>query len=350
MTNGLLGVGTNRAFIATRDGESLLMEAPLTSIEWGRDLCSISQAVVTVDPARCTEALSLVHPWAHSLVVYRNDERVWEGPIRRRKDSRSALTITASDVIGWTERRGVVTARNVVNAAVRDQLAWSINQAFAADDPNVLPFLQTVGSATRTTDLQVAVGEKYHASVLSDLTGSGGRWTALGRRIILWDEAASIGSLPDLSPENHLLADVELVEDGDALGTRVIARNDNGVVGYGIHSGGSATDPFYGRVDLLVPSAGTKPAGVTRTAQSAAEKAWPAPITIEVPADAALRCDAPFPISRLVPGVTVPVSTVTATARTVRGTFLLVGMSVKQQAGGDEQVTITLAPPSEALS
>lgn len=344
----LLGAGENRAEIATRDGETLF-EVPAGSIDWGRELCAVSRATVVVDPAKCTPALGDVHPWAHSLVVYRNEERVWEGPLRKRRDTRTGLTLEASDVLGYPERRPVTTRRNVLGGFVRDHMAWSVNQAFAADDPNVLAYLQALGTPTSTSDLVVGVGEKYHGTVLSDLTGVGGRWTALGRSIILWDETQSIGQLRDLSPENHLLNDVEVIEDGDLLGTEVVARNDTGIVGTGIHTGGSPVDPYYGQVTLLVASTGATPAGVTSTAQSTADRSWPTPLAIVVPGDAALRCEAPFPIHRLVPGVLVPVTTTTATARTVTGTFVLSSVSVTQKAGQDEKVTITLTPLSGAL-
>lgn len=350
MSDDLLGAGQNRAYIASRDGRSLLMEVPSTSVRWGRALNAVSVTEVTVKPAQCTPALENAEPWAHNLVVFRDEERVWEGPLRNRLDTAGGLLFKATDPIGWTERRAVATQRNVVGGLVRDQMAWSVAQAFAADDPNVLAHLQLIGSATVTTDLAVQVAEKYHSDVLSDMGGNGGRFTALGRSIILWDEATSIGQLRDLSPENHLLDDVDLFKDGDLLGTQVWARNDTGVVRTGIHSGGSPVDPRYGQVDLIVASSATTPAGVGRTAQSAANKSYPVPLTIQVPGTAALQCSAPFPIRDLVPGVLVPVQTTTATSAVVWGMFMLTEVNVTQESGQDEVVTITLAPPSEAVA
>lgn len=346
----VLGAGQNRAYISTRDGRSLLMEVPLASVEWNRTLCAVSPATLVVDPARCTSDLARIHPWAHGVVVYRDEDRVWEGPVRLRREGRTGLTLTASDVIGHLDHRDVRTHRDVEAALVRNQMRWAVDQGFAPDDPNVLAHVQELGAATRTADLQVGVAEKMHAAVLSDLTASGGRWTALGRSILLWDDAASIGTLRDLSPENHLLSDVEVIEDGELLATVVRARNDNGVVGSGIHTGGTATDPYYGYVGQVVASAAKKPAGVRRTAESTAQRTYPTPVSIEVPADAALRCDAPFPITSLVPGVIVPVSTTTATSREVSGSFILTSVKVTQTAGQDEQVAVTLTPISEALT
>lgn len=347
-----LGAGINRAFIGNRTGTSTLgPEVPTTSIEWGRELNGITRPQIVVDPAKCTPALADVHPWAHSLIVFRNEERVWEGPIRQRRDTAKGLIITASDVLGWTERRAVAVGRNVAGGLVRAQMLWAIQQAFAADDPNVLAYVQQMGTPTELADLVVTAGEKYQWDVLSDMGGSGGRFTALGRSILLWDEATNLGRLRDLSPENHLLEDVDLYEDGDSLATRVVSRNDNGLVRSATPpTGAGAVDPFYGLVETIVASSATTAAGVTRTAQATANKAYPTPLTIDVPSTAALRCDAPFPIRDLVPGMLVPVQTTTATARQVSATFVLTAVKVTQQAGRDEVVTITLAPPSEAVA
>lgn len=352
MPDDVIGAGENRAYIATRDGRTMLLEVPLTSIEWSRSLCAISRATLNVAPAKCTPDLGRVHPWAHSIVVFRNEERVWEGPLRKRLDSRTGLTMTASDVLGWTERRPIYATREVTGVSVRDEAATIINAAFLPDDPYVLAHVQVLGGVpTVTGDSALTYAEKYGSQVLADLAASGARWTVLGRSILLWDEAYSIGSLLDLSPEDHLLDDVDVTEDGDLLATDVIARNDDGVIARVIQdAGGDPADDFYGAVQQIVSSSAVLPAGVTRTAAQTLNRAYPTPISINVPDNAALRCDAPFPIEALVPGMLVPVSTTTATAREVRGTFMLTGLTVKQNAGSPEQVTITLAPVSEALS
>lgn len=351
VVDAVLGAGDNRVYVADRAGRSLLLEVPVKSVSWGRTLCGISKAVIDVDPPRCTPALASVHAWAHSLVVFRNDERVWEGPIRRRRDSRDGLQITASDVLGWLEARPIDTARTAT-ALTTAQMTWAIQQALAPDDPNVLAYLQDLAglSATRQGDVAVVPGDKRYDSVLTDQTKFGGRWSALGRSIMLWDDTYIIGRLRDLSPENHMEDDVEVIEDGDLLSTDSWARNDQGIVARTQIAGHVPVDPFYGLVGSVVSSPAQDAAGVLRTAQAYADRSWPIPLTIEVPSNAALRCDAPFPISRLVPGVLIPVTTTTATARQVTGTFVLQAVNVSQKAGANEQVTVTLAPVQDGLA
>jgi hypothetical protein len=345
MVNGdTLGDGENRAYVYDRRGETELAELPGSSIEWNRGLCEVSRASVVVPPARCRPELNKVRSMAHSVVIFRNGDRVWEGSIRKRRDTKAGLVLDASDVIGLMERRPVRTARLVTSSPVVTEMLWTITQGMTRDDPNVLANVQVLGGVDlgATIDRDVQPGAAYHAADLGSLTSAGGRYTALGRSIILWPASSSIGSTVDLSPENHLLADVEVIDDGDMLATEVTARSDDGILATAF-----VTDAFYGNIGMLVPAGTAQELGVAAVAAQTLAQVYPAPLTIQVPQDAALRCDAPFPMHRLVPGVLVPIQTVTATARTVSGTMVLTGVKVIQAAGSDETVGVTLAPTSE---
>lgn len=341
----VLGAGDNRVWVASRDTATLIAPLRPSRIEWGRELCGVSAASVTLSPSRCTPRLRNVHPWAHSLVVFRNGRRVWSGPIARRVDTVAGLTLTAGDALRWAGRRPIQTARLIHGSAVVTEMEWALDQAYASDPVGVT--VDPLGPTGGVMDVEVAAGEKYALDLLTDAIASGGRFTALGGRLMVWDTTHSIGSTLEIIPEDHLLADVEVIEDGDETATEVTARNDDGVVAVQAAAGG-AVDPYYGHVGLIVPSAAARPAGVARTAAASVARYYPAPVTIAIPNDAALRCDAPFPISRLVPGVTVPVRTTTATGRTLTAAMILSSVKVTQDEGGQEQVTISLTTGVEA--
>ena len=348
----VLGQGENHATIYTRDGRTKVLDLRATSIEWPRLLCETGRATVQIAPADCEVKLNDLATWAHTLVVHRNDDRVWEGPLRKITHAAKGLTLVASDVSGWMERRRIRTRRRSATAKVITEMQWTVNEAFDLDDPYVLTHLQTLGGVDlgATIDRDIAVASAYHSEDLSNLVGAGGRWTVVGRRIVLWPSTASIGATRDLSPENHLNADVSITEDGDDLATSFAARNDDGVVGTASGPDGDV-DPFYGLVDGLGTLSGhATPAALTSYAASILGQSYPAPVTIDLPSDATLRPDAPFPIRDLVPGVHVPVQTVTATSRRIRASMILTGVKVTQQAGSPEVVSITLAPPGEAVS
>lgn len=347
----VLGNGNNTAYIYDRRGETQLLPLPrTTSVEWGRLNSEISAGKVIIPAADCTPKLADVRSWAHTLVVWRDvpgdpAERVWEGPIRRIQETDNALTITASDVLGWSERRAIGTTRLDSSSPVVTELNWSIGQAFAADDPNVLAFVDTVGVTGPNMSREVNAWTSYASEDIANIVGAGGRFTVVGRRTVLFADATILGRLPTLQPNKHLLSAITITEDGDSLATRAIARDDQGLNG---RSGG--VDAFYGLVDRLTsPGQGnfTRTA-LIRFAQATREQSYPAPVQIEVPDGAQLACDAPYPMRRLTPGVMIPLEHLTPTLRVLRASYTLAGVSVTQAAGEAEKVAITLAPISQA--
>lgn len=344
-----LGNGENRAYIYDRTGTDRLLELVHTKVEWPRELCDVSKATVQVAASRCAADHSRIATWAHSLVIYRDGVRAWEGPIRKVVHGPKGLDLTASDVLGWTQRRPLRTARTISGSPVVSELQWAIAHAFGTDNPNVLAFLQTLNPSNLgpAVELDLAVGASYVSEVLSSLVGNGGRYTALGRSILLWADSTVIGRTRTLVPERHLLTDVNVIQDGDGLATQVMARDDDGNTFTADNGPGTAVDPFYGYVGLLVSSGKVGPSQV---AASVFQQSYPEPLSIDVPGGAALSCDAPFPMDQLVPGALVPVETTTATGKTVSATLVLDSLKVSQTAGQDETVGITLAPLTTAVS
>lgn len=351
-----LGSGFSTAYIYDRQGQTRLLSLPRASaISYGRSLSQVSVASVTIEAQHCTPALDQVHAWAHSLVIYRNDgqggngRRVWEGPIRVIPTNANQLIIQATDVLGHGQRRVIRTGRRLEASPARTELSWSVTQMFTPDDPNVLAFVELTGTAGPNVSRDVAPYSGYHADDLGTLTGGGGAFTVLGRRILLFSDTDTLGRTETLRPEDHLEAQVDVVEDGDALLTWGAARDDNGVTGI-YATGADGVDPYYGRVDGLVGSGtgNSTPAALETRARTAVRRAYPTRQIIQVPDGAQVRCNAPFPLEVLVPGTMVPVVTTTATGRTIRASMMLSTVNVSQTPGGDEAVTVTLVPiPSE---
>lgn len=344
-----LGAGFNSAVIYDRLGRGRLLPIDRAkSIEWGRALCDFSTAAVTIAGQHCTPRLDEVHTWAHSLVVFRGTDdgpakRVWEGPIQKIESDRGDLKIAATDVAGWTQVRPIETTR-LLTSTVRDEMVWTIQQAFLDDDPNVLAYLQTTGTLGGTVDRDIQIGAGYHSADLESLVQAGGRWTVIGRRIIVWCDEY-LGRLRTLRPEDHLTSDVKVIEDGRALLTSALVRDDTGnVVTYEVAVGG--VDPFYGKVGGILSSGQDEEstASLTNRAEFAVQSRYPARQTLVVPDGSTLICDSPFPIEALVPGTLIPVVTTTATGRTIRATMMLAAVNVTQGADGAEKVGITVTP------
>ena len=341
----VLGNGENRAFIYDRSRRARLLNLPeSTGVTWGRELSDVSAATVTVQAKDCQPELADVSPWAHSLVVFRDSgtgvpERVWEGPVRRTVDGADNFTVTASDVLGWTQRRALSIRRAATNPVVTE-IVLSLNNAYSRDNPGVT--VKTVGVATgASVERDVPAESVLVSEDVSSLSGMGARYTALGGDVLVFADATVLGRTLPLDPTKHFLQAVEVVTEGDDLITRALARDDQGNRGT---AGG--TDPYYGLVESIVsPGSGTHSrASLTRMATTARNRGYPAPRQVQIPDGATMRCDAPFPIRYLVPGTLIPVHGVTATGRVFRGSYLLSSLTVEQKASEQESVRVTLTP------
>lgn len=349
---GTLGNGHNVASIYTRDGRSELLSIDgVSDLSWGRTQGAFSEASVSV-LARltpdCWSSLGDVHAWAHSLVIHRDDERVWEGPLRNVSLSAGKVDLVAGDVSAWLTRRRIRLKRKTgdTEVSVLSEAQTVLSRAFGPDDPNVLTYVQTIpDSSAPTTARDVDANSGYYYDDLGSLVGAGLQWTVVGRRIVLFTDNVFLGQTEVLVPELHTTADVILAESGDDLATAVTAANEKvegTAYATGLGSVAGVSD-FYGLHDMLTENLDRKKAaGLQKVAARAARHRYPVPQVVVFPDDTALDPAAPIEVRDLVPGTLVPFAT-NATPRPKSGTFVLTGMGVKQDAEG-ETVTVSLAP------
>lgn len=350
---GALGTGVNVAEVYERGGQRPLFKVPAVSqLEWGRTLDGISRATIQCTPdtatglgmdwrsPECAGLLSSIHPWAHELVIFRDGSRVWEGPIRRPSQNRGGVTITASDVLGWGERRVQGAARIVEGVSVRDEASSVIDAMFSSEDYGILDHVTPLGSDTQVTNVDIkAVSGSYYAA-LASLVNAGLYFTVVGRRIILWaDSTFVLGTTPILNPTRHLVGDIETAREGDELASQVWMVNDQSE--YSAYGGSS---DFYGFIERSVSATGIGNASIALfdAAHAFYKLHYPAPESLTVPDGSTLHCDAPFPIESLVPGVLTQVK-VSDLTWPVEQTMMLTGLKVTQDAGG-EKVGVTYAP------
>lgn len=350
-----LGSGLNRAAIYDRRGEQRLLDLPAaTAVAWGRALGDVSTATVTAPvpssgAAReaCCGDYGRVHTWAHTLVIHRDTERVWEGPIIRKTDRRDNMELLAWDVLGWTRKRRVHTNRVITASPAVTEALLDLTRAFSGDDPNITTYITNpTGGVGKNIARETLVDSAYYWDDLSSLTDMGVHVTTVGRRILVWPNTDQIGQTALLLPDNHLLENIEVIEDGEALATAASARDDKNHAAY-VTAAGGAVDSFYGLVESIISSGGgtSTTTALTNQATTYQKAHYPAPVILSVPDGATLRPDSPFPMSTLVPGTTVPVQS-TATCTKVDATFLLRAVDVAQSGAGGETVQITLQPLS----
>lgn len=342
----VLGQGENHAYIYTRDGRTRLVDlgklCKVRELSYARGLSAVTEGEVTVPlNAKTRPMLDGLGTWGYSLVMFRDNDRVWEGPIRRLTHGRGASTISAYDVLGWLERRRIRASRAGTFNAVSEAVL-AITSALTPDDPNILAHLTSIaggGSVLR----EVAINGGTTLDDLGTLAGFGVQFTTVGRRIIVFPDSATTGRTAQLDLDTFVAGELDVIEDGDLATTAATARDDQGS---SITVGG--TDSFYGLLDTItsVGSGASNSASLTVHATRTRNQTYPAPMTINIPDGAALSPDAPVEFSQLVAGAVVPVVTY-ATAKRVKGTSILRGAQISQDKDG-EQVQVTLGPASAA--
>lgn len=339
---GVLGTGTHECWIYDRRGERELVPLErVSSVKWGRQKNVISTAEVSVLTGQhgdCCSSLGMLGTWGHSLVIFRNGQRVWEGPLTNIRWRKGGVSLMAHDVLGWSMRRKVREAYMSTSEWSVNQLRQGVNWTFAEDDPNVLAYVHTVDQNTGPkVRLETKANSGYYDDYLDEITKSGASYTTVGRRIVLWPSSSDVGRTEVFSPSKHLSGDVEVEEDGLKLSTQATFVNDEDLAG--TSSGG--LDPFYGLVQTLDSFSGSTVEALAESAQRFRDDHYPCPVRVNVPEGAVLSCDAPMMIEQLVPGVTVPVKIDAGLCRQVDATPELTAVNVVDDAGG-EKVSITL--------
>lgn len=371
---GSLGCGENRAYVYDRTGRYLLGEiTPLVNLTWNRKRDEISNAILDTNGfgPDCGDLLRDLRSWIHSIVIFRDGERVWEGPITRIEYTRNNVEVEAKDVMAWAYRRimrqGYNDAYRVVNgeqlgqATVVERAVRIIMNALAPDDPNILPYLTSLDFPDDA--IQSRVVEDFAKTAweeVDDLAATAGLdYVTIGRRIIINDTHRPLGRLGEMRDEHFSEAPV-VSEYGMQLANVYAVTNNSGVYEYEERRGNNPQKPFqpYGLVEHLASAYGETEAGVqqvlTREARQALEATlkkqaernisgrYPTPLIVRVPDNSLLSADTPVTINQLIPGVWIPLRA-RGTLREVSQWQKLDLMTVEQTVDG-ERVSVTMSP------
>lgn len=341
-----LGCATDYEVVVTDRGTRQVADLPFTALTWQRRRDALSDCRVTVPTSGrdCCGDVSDLRTWRHELLVLRDGQRVWEGPIVDLIYNRSSLQIVAHDSLAWLARR-----------AIRSRLCFSsecagvgrdvaliardvIRHALAPDDPELTLTMRSTGI---TVERVFEAHSAYALDVLGELARNGLRFTAVGRRVVLF--GSNLGGTPTLDC-SHFRTDISVVEPGLSVATRAFVRGQSAVG----EAGG--VDGFFGLVEQIVQDDLVRSqAQADQAAAFAADALAPPGLLVLVPPGAALSPTAPVTIDQLVPGVGVPVS-VDCVCRDVTQTLQLVGIDVSVvggETGGSgegETVGVFLAP------
>lgn len=376
---GQLGCGRHRAYIFDRGG---LVErgevTKFTSLTWNRKRDDVSNASFVCDnyDSDLADLLRKTRSWMHELVIYRDDERVWEGPIVHREMRSNQVTYTAWDVMAYPYRRilrqgyndgyRVADGVQIGIKTVVERAGMILVNGLSYADPNVLPYLTLIRTGDDAQESRIV--PDYTKTVWQDLddmaANAGLDYTVVGRRIILWDTHTFIGQTNEMR-DGDFTDDLIVTEYGMNLANYFGVTDGQGAWGAAYPLGATADNWFqaYGPVEMLASGYGDTAATTDNTTQTPAalvalqEKLtsqarrnignrWPTPLVARVPDNSGLKPDVNVTINQLVPGIWVPLR-VEKTVQPFGQMQKLDSMTVTETVEGEthtETVAVVMSP------
>lgn len=367
----------------------------IAEVEYVRERDEVTGARIVVSGRSCRGQLSFLQQIAamrHEVVIFRGAERVWEGPILEVRWFRDRVEIVAHDVVeyidwtmlskDWPNEDG--GGQRYMTERVRDILTYELQTPYSADvgsggvpdvitvprwenfgtapwdlatwgpPVNVLPHLdvrastgpQGILTRSSTIAFEMTVGEH-----LRNLAEGGLDFTAVGRRLLVWDSAMSIGRTRQLT-DADFYGELTVIASGTehAALAHISAQRDEeggGAEGASVGNAG-APDPFYGvwtrLVSLSSEEGNDTPSQMELNTQARRQLVGrnPVPTEIIVPQGGGLRLSHDLRINELVPGVIMPVRA-TLNLRAVAQDQRLDKVIVKE-VPGSETVQVSLSP------
>ncbi|AWY05390.1 minor tail protein [Microbacterium phage Metamorphoo] len=385
MADGQYGpcIANHRISIKDRGGsrhvENLI---DIASVEWGRKRDTKSSAQFTISGRACDAQADIIRAVAdatgrYEVVIHRGDDRVWEGPLRRVETVRDNAMFLATDVkeyldhtslsVPWPNSDGggptlmgerieqIITHeltepyQMLTNSGAVEVPRWE-----QLDPPiNVLPFLTvypgTVLTRSSTEEFEMLLGEH-----IDNLVDGGMDFTVVGRRIIFWDSALSIGQTRVLT-DADFLGDIKVIRYGSdhwSISHLSASQADEDAERGVGHAG--APHPYYGVWENIVSmqsEEGTSEPTQTELnsqAQRDILHRTPVPLEVRVPDNVGIRLTDDLTIQHLVPGVIMPVTTA-KNIQVVTQPQRLDEMKVVETAAG-EVITVNLSPFGQAVA
>lgn len=318
------------AFLYDRGGLRLLGTlGNLSRVKWERIRDDISEAEVKIETRTvdCDTTLGLASAGRSELVIFRGDERVWEGPVTHIAYQGNRVTVTARDV-GHYVYRTIMKQEydssypNIETCTARSERILRTEMArMEAQDPpvNVIPYMVVHEHADNSgTSAHTLAYEMTCYEHIDSMAARGGLdYTVVGRALHLWDTHHPIGQTSIITAEDFI-GEVVITEYGMELATVSAITDGKGRFG---EVGGA--DPYYGLVEILDTAyeestgedwdaeGSTAPeppsiADMESQAQRILAGRNPTPVVVRVPDNSTINPNGVLTIADLVPGTWMP--------------------------------------------
>lgn len=350
----------------------------ITSVSWERVRDDFSTAQVTIaEPTKgCVDLLQQIAVNRHELVIWRGQDRVWEGPITLISRHADVFRVEARDIVHYLyrtvmhlphdngaywdpneddpDRVFVDNTTYVVDRAVAIVTAELNRQKELLDPPvNIVPFITTVRHDPVTSERKAnRKTGAFAASVYDELESmaqTGGLdYTAVGRRLIFNDTRVPIGKTVTVT-EADFIGEVVVTSYGMDGATRAYTTGDAGMVGVA-----GEVDDFYGEWEIIEQmfDEDTEIPPTQNSLDNAAEFNLfgknPPPTKVRLPENTLLNPKGVLGIQDLVPGVHMPLRASLFSIDLVQMQKL---STVKVTESGEEgeKITIALVPAPKSI-
>lgn len=299
-----------------------------------RDDMSQAMVVISEPNADCLPSMKAASPNRSELVIFRDSERVWEGPVTLITRQGSQWVFEAKDITYymhrtvlefvhdngaywidgsprvWVDNTGPAVDR-AVSVITSEFNRTKENPAEVDVVYNVVPHIVTVRADPISLEAETSrVTEKYQMTVLDDLEAMASRggldYTVVGRSIILNDTRVPVGQTPPVT-EDDFIGEVIISMYGFDSFTEVYTTGDNGMHG---HAGG--VDPYYGELqycESMVDEDSTEKPSQNSLDNAAEYNMYgklPVPVVVRLPDNTQLNPNGVLSFEHLVPGVRIP--------------------------------------------
>lgn len=397
MTVGTYGddcISQHTAVIYDRGGTSRIASLrTISEIQWARERSQMSQAKVILSERACAQQgdiLDSLQPHRNELVIFRGNNRVWEGPVTQVTWKPHSVEILASDVMAYihstilsanypgpdggghsrmTERVRYIMERELhepyvvdtgtrIPGHMRPTPVFTMVPRWETFEPQVnvwrnaeIRFSDSLLTRSSTLAFEMSLGEHLH-----NLAQSGLDYTTVGRRLLVWDSAGPLGRTRVLT-EADFYGDLTVIQSGKDHATIAHIAADRSELDPNLPTSqegvGSAVGEtsYYGPWTILHTltseegSTQATPEALNSQAQRMLRGASPVPLVVTVPTGSSLKLSHDLKAGDLVPGTVLPVRA-KINYKTVSQEQLLEKVVVTEDSDG-ETVQVTLSPHGE---
>lgn len=349
-------VSGHSAYIYDRGGKNRLAQIKdLSQVKWGRRRDEVSEASIRLSGSACSEQADLlasIEPKRHELVIFRGDDRVWEGPIWRVAWGSDDVEIYAHDIVAYLigtpltqmysnayPNVGTVSGR-LENIIETEMVVWEL-----LDPPiNVLPYMvvhhfpNEAETTAVTMPFEMTVGE--HMDALAHRSGID--FTTVGRALHIWDTSRSMGRLRTWTEADFFGEVIVTAYGADHTEIAYVVAEDGRYGMAGTASG------YYGpwtKIFTVYNEEGTEGPSQSQLDSQAQRNIvgrTPVPVEVRIPDNSALRLSHDLTINDLVCGVQIPLRA-TLNARRLSQLQKLDILTVTDTPQG-EKIQVTLSP------